>query len=114
MAKAAHKIIIFFLVVLAKRYIVCMGRSTRFANQAVQIRLAKFGCTNRPFYHIVAAKAHRARDNKPLDQIGTYDPLPNQYNEKLVSFNFEKLHKWINQGARPSKIVGMLLGKSNM
>jgi len=89
-----------------------MGRAAKFANQALKIRLARFGCSNRPFYHIVVAKTYRARDTKPLDKLGTYDPLPNEYNEQLVSINFEKLHIWLNKGARASKPVEMLLGES--
>lgn len=88
-----------------------MGRTKSFANQAIRIRLARYGCANRPFYHIVAAKAYRARDNKPLEQIGTYDPMPNDHNEKLVAINFEKLQNWFNRGARLAKPVETLLGE---
>lgn len=87
-----------------------MVRSVSFANQALRIRLALHGCTNRPFYHIIVSKAYRARDTKPLAQVGTYDPLPNDHNEKLVAINFEKLHFWINRGALPTRPVAMLLG----
>lgn len=89
------------------------GKSARFANQALKIRIAKAGCTNRPFYEIVVAKAYRARDTKPLDRIGSYDPLPNDYNEKLVNINFEKLHHWIRQGATPTRPIEILLGMIN-
>ncbi|KAM3824871.1 small ribosomal subunit protein bS16m-like [Vipera latastei] len=32
------------------------------------------GCTNRPFYQIIAAHNRHARDGKYLEQIGCYDP----------------------------------------
>ena len=86
------------------------GRTARFANQAVRIRLARYGCTNRPFYHIVAAKAYRARDNKPLERIGSYDPMVNDHNEKVIAINFERLHYWLRRGAKPAKPVEILLG----
>ena len=88
-----------------------MGATARFSNQAVKIRFARFGCANRPFYHIVAAKAYRKRDIEPLDRIGSYDPLPNDKNEKLVAINFEKLHYWMKRGAKPTKSVEILLGR---
>ena len=88
-----------------------MGGTARFSNQAVKIRFARFGCANRPFYHIVAAKAYRKRDIEPLDRIGSYDPLPNDKNEKLVAINFEKLHYWMKRGAKPTKSVEILLGR---
>ncbi|EGS22585.1 mitochondrial 37S ribosomal protein bS16m [Thermochaetoides thermophila DSM 1495] len=42
----------------------------------VKIRLARFGRTNQPFYNIVVAHARTARNSKPLEVIGTYDPVP--------------------------------------
>ncbi|RWA07156.1 hypothetical protein EKO27_g7939 [Xylaria grammica] len=42
----------------------------------VKIRLARFGRKNSPFYNIVVAHARTARNNKPLEVIGTYDPVP--------------------------------------
>jgi len=87
------------------------GKAARFANQALRIRLARFGCTNRPFYHVVVAKAYRPRDIKPIEQIGTIDPIPNNQNEILVAINFEKLHQWLNRGALPTPPVAKVLGK---
>lgn len=78
----------------------------------VVIRLALAGHkqANRPFYRIVAAYNKRARDGKYIEQLGSYDPLPNIYNEKLVSFNFDRIKYWIGCGAHPSKPVAKLLG----
>lgn len=45
-----------------------------------------------------------------IEQVGTYDPLVNQYNEKLVSLNFERIRHWIGQGAHISPPVAELLG----
>ncbi|KAM9758992.1 small ribosomal subunit protein bS16m [Menidia menidia] len=78
----------------------------------VVLRLALAGHkqANRPFYRIVAAYNKRARDSKYIEQLGTYDPLPNIYNEKLVSFNFDRIKYWIGCGAHPTKPVAKLLG----
>lgn len=76
----------------------------------VAIRLALGGATNRPFYRIVAAYNKRSRDGKYIEQLGSYDPLPNIYNEKLVSFNFDRIKYWMGCGAHPTKPVAKLLG----
>lgn len=75
------------------------------------IRLALGGATNRPFYRIVAAYNKRARDGKYIEQLGSYDPLPNIYNEKLVSFNYDRIKYWMGCGAHPTKPVAKLLGQ---
>jgi small subunit ribosomal protein S16 len=35
----------------------------------VRLRLARFGCRNRPFYRFVAIDARKARDAKPLEYV---------------------------------------------
>ncbi|XP_053307362.1 28S ribosomal protein S16, mitochondrial [Spea bombifrons] len=82
----------------------------RYHGGHVVIRLALGGCANRPFYRIVAAHNKRARDGKYLEQLGTYDPMPNVYNEKLVSLNMEQIKYWIGSGAHTTKPVAKLLG----
>ncbi|KPP65028.1 28S ribosomal protein S16, mitochondrial-like [Scleropages formosus] len=84
----------------------------RYHGGFVVIRLALGGCTNRPFYRIVAAFNKRARDSKYIEQLGTYDPLPNKYNEKLVSLNYGRIKYWIGCGAHTTKPVAKLLGLS--
>ncbi|XP_067826293.1 LOW QUALITY PROTEIN: 28S ribosomal protein S16, mitochondrial [Heptranchias perlo] len=78
----------------------------------VSIRLALGGCTNRPFYRIVAAHNKRARDGKYLEQLGSYDPMPNIFSEKLVSLNLEGIKYWLGCGAHMTKPVARLLGLS--
>lgn len=76
----------------------------------IRFALAGHKQANRPFYRIVAAYNKRARDGKYIEQLGSYDPLPNIYNEKLVSFNFDRIKYWIGCGAHPTKPVAKLLG----
>ncbi|VEN40495.1 unnamed protein product [Callosobruchus maculatus] len=71
------------------------------------IRLLRQGCTNRPFFHIV----RRKNQYRPvIEQVGTFDPLPNEHNEKLTSLNYERIRHWIGNGAHVSKPVEQLLG----
>lgn len=77
---------------------------------AKAIRLVRYGCTNRPFYHVVIIDVKRQQKAPPLEQVGVYDPIPNVYNEKLVSFNYERIQYWLTKGAQVSKPVAELLG----
>lgn len=45
-----------------------------------------------------------------IEQLGSYDPIPNVRNEKLVAFNFERIQYWIARGAQLSTPVAELLG----
>ncbi|KAM6184845.1 small ribosomal subunit protein bS16m [Rhynchocyon petersi] len=76
------------------------------------IRLALGGCTNRPFYRIVVAFNKYSRDGRFVEQLGSYDPLPNSHGEKIVALNLERIRHWIGCGAHLSKPVEKLLGLS--
>ncbi|XP_054278549.1 probable 28S ribosomal protein S16, mitochondrial [Macrosteles quadrilineatus] len=74
------------------------------------IRFVRMGCTNRPFYHIVVAARKREQHDQCIEQVGSYDPLPNEKNEKLVAINFERVSYWIGQGVGVSRPVSELFG----
>lgn len=78
----------------------------------VMLRLARHGCTNRPFFHLVAIHNKFARNSgRALEQLGTFDPMPNNHNEKLVSLNVERIKYWLAIGAHPTPPVSHLLGR---
>ncbi|NWX88706.1 RT16 protein, partial [Nothoprocta pentlandii] len=77
----------------------------------VVIRFALGGCTNRPFFRIVAAHSKRARDGKYLEQLGCLDPLPNAHGEKVAGLNVERLRHWLGCGAQLSRPAEKLLGR---
>lgn len=80
-----------------------MGAGIKGVRQAKKplttLRLAYYGCPNRPFYHIVATKKLIARNRGYYEPVGFYDPMPNDRNEKLVSLNMERIKYWLSQGA---------------
>ena len=41
----------------------------------VKIRLRRAGAKKAPFYRVVVADSHFARDGRFIEEIGTYDPL---------------------------------------
>uniref|UniRef100_A0A0K8TSX7 Small ribosomal subunit protein bS16m n=1 Tax=Tabanus bromius TaxID=304241 RepID=A0A0K8TSX7_TABBR len=81
-----------------------------YKHSAKIIRFARHGCTNRPFYHIVVMERKKDQFQPVIEQVGSYDPLTNEHNEKLVSFNFERIRYWMGKGAHLSTPVAELLG----
>ncbi|CAI8055907.1 28S ribosomal protein S16, mitochondrial [Geodia barretti] len=75
----------------------------------VRIRLALHGCTNRPFYHIVVAPSKAPRNGRHLEQVGSYDPMPNYNGELLVGLNLDRIKYWMGVGAQPTVAVYKLL-----
>ncbi|MCJ1353789.1 MAG: 37S ribosomal protein S16, mitochondrial [Icmadophila ericetorum] len=82
----------------------------------LKIRLARFGKANAPFYNIVVAKARSPRNSKPLEVLGTYDPVPKPqpFNAPGKSFKDIKLDTarakyWLGVGAQPTDMARRLL-----
>jgi small subunit ribosomal protein S16 len=81
----------------------------------VRIRLARFGKRNNPFYNIVVAHARTARNSKPLEVLGTYDPVAitpensRQRPFKDVKLDVSRAKYWIGVGAQPSDSAWKLL-----
>ncbi|KAG9983165.1 hypothetical protein KCU78_g21163, partial [Aureobasidium melanogenum] len=83
----------------------------------LKIRLARFSKRHAPFYNIVVAHARTARGSKPLEVLGTYDPIPKtptDGNETAKKFKDIKLdiHRakyWLGVGAQPSEPAWRLL-----
>lgn len=75
---------------------------------SVKIRLARHGAKKRPFYRIVVADNDSPRDGKFLENVGTYNPLPEPADIQLKT---ERIRYWMEQGAIPSATVKDLLKK---
>lgn len=61
-------------------------------------------------YSLFYFQAKKDKHAPVIEQLGTYDPLPNEYNEKLVALNYERIRYWIGNGAVTSKPVEQLFG----
>ncbi len=67
---------------------------------AVRIRLKRVGATHRPYYRIVVADSKSPRDGRFIENVGTYDPLPNP---SVVNVKEDRLRYWLSVGAMPSE-----------
>ena len=74
------------------------------------MKLVNRGCSNRPFFHMVVIKSTypNSRHIDPLEQLGTYDPLPNAHNEKLVAVNLERVQHYLAGGVHLSRPVAQV------
>ncbi|CAE6479026.1 unnamed protein product [Rhizoctonia solani] len=86
----------------------------------VRLRLACHGQRNRPFYHIVAINVRKARDAKPIEKLGEYDPIPKplpenpSVTEKRITWDADRIQYWLGVGAQPSPTVARLLEMANL
>ena len=75
----------------------------------VKIRLRRVGAKKAPFYRVVVADSHFARDGRFIEEIGTYDPLTEP---ATIKIDMERAKYWISNGAQPTDTVRGLLKKS--
>ncbi len=76
----------------------------------VQLRMKMLGRKHRPFFRICAIDSRRPRDGRPLEELGTYDPMIHE-TDKRYSINKERVEYWLSVGAQPSDRVAVLLKK---
>ncbi|KAJ5754657.1 Ribosomal protein S16 [Penicillium manginii] len=91
----------------------------------LRIRLARFGNKHQPFYNIVVAQARSARGSKPLEVIGTYNPLPAARTDvsdatsaprafKDITLDKVRAKYWLGVGAQASDPVWKLLNLARL
>ncbi|MFZ3264327.1 MAG: 30S ribosomal protein S16 [Terriglobales bacterium] len=70
------------------------------------IRLARFGARKQPYYRVVVIEKERARNGRPVEVVGTYNP---RTNPATVDFKRERVTYWVSKGAKCSERVTKLL-----
>lgn len=75
----------------------------------VSLRLTRKGSKDRPFYKIVAIDSRARRDGRPIEQLGSYNPMEEGVN---YAIDLEKAEKWLSNGARPSETVNSIIRKA--
>jgi len=77
----------------------------------VVIRLARGGAKKKPFYRIMVADRRRAATGRALEQVGFFNPIAKEGEERL-RVDRERVEHWISMGAKPSDRVAKLLKES--
>jgi small subunit ribosomal protein S16 len=75
------------------------------------IRLKRMGTLKKPFHRIVVVDKRKARDSRPIETLGFYDPKTEPANVKV---NKARAEYWLGVGATPSAIVKTLLKKQGV
>ena len=72
------------------------------------------GKKKQPTYRVVAAESRRARSGAFLEILGTYEPrgISAANPETVTKIDNEKVVRWLQQGAQPTKRVAKLLKTS--
>ncbi|XP_076293551.1 mitochondrial ribosomal protein S16 [Lasioglossum baleicum] len=83
-------------------------------NFAKVIRFVRYGCANRPFYHIVVMNPKLDQRAPPIEQLGSYDALTNKFNERLIALNLERIQYWLGHGVEVSKPVAQIFGLAGL
>ena len=84
--------------------------SSLLSSMPVRLRLALHGRRHNKIFHIVAMNQRSARNSRPIETLGIYDPrLPLGQTYKTIEWSVDRLKWWLERGALPSKPVVKLL-----
>jgi small subunit ribosomal protein S16 len=77
---------------------------------AVRIRMKLMGRKHRPYYRIVAIDHRQPRDGRVLEELGSYDPMMANTDER-VTLAAGRIKYWMGVGALPSENVAIFIKK---
>jgi len=72
------------------------------------IRLARTGARKQPHYRVVVIEKERARNGRPVEVVGTYNP---RTNPATVELKRERVEYWVSKGARMSDRVNKIMSQ---
>jgi small subunit ribosomal protein S16 len=72
------------------------------------IRLARFGARKQPYYRVVVIEKERARNGRPVEVVGTYNP---RTHPATFDLKRDRIEHWVSKGAQPSDRVSKLLAQ---
>ena len=75
----------------------------------LMIRLARVGARKQPHYRIVVIEKARARNGRPVEVVGTYNP---RTTPASVELKRDRVEYWVSKGAQMSERVNKLFSKT--
>lgn len=72
------------------------------------IRLTRVGARKQPQYRVVVIEKERARDGRPVEVVGTYNP---RTDPASIELKRERIDYWVSKGAKMSDRVSKLVAK---
>ncbi len=74
----------------------------------LMIRLTRTGARKQPQYRVVVIEKERARNGRPVEVVGTYNP---RTNPASIELKRDRIEYWISKGAQMSERVGKIFSK---
>ena len=74
----------------------------------LMIRLSRTGARKQPHYRVVVIEKERARNGRPVEVVGTYNP---RTNPASIELKRERIDYWVSKGAKMSERVGKIVAK---
>ena len=75
----------------------------------LMIRLSRTGARKQPQYRVVVIEKERARNGRPVEVVGTYNP---RTNPASIELKRERIDYWVSKGAKLSDRVNKIVSKS--
>jgi small subunit ribosomal protein S16 len=73
------------------------------------IRLSRTGARKQPQYRVVVIEKERARNGRPVEVVGTYNP---RTNPASIDLKRERIDYWVSKGAQMSARVNKIVSKA--
>jgi len=80
----------------------------RNSSSVLTIRLSRRGARKQPHYRVVVIEKERARNGRPVEVVGTYNP---RTNPATIDLKRDRVEYWVSKGARMSDRVSKLVSK---
>jgi small subunit ribosomal protein S16 len=74
----------------------------------LMIRLSRTGARKQPQYRVVVIEKERARNGRPVEVVGTYNP---RTDPASIELKRERIDYWVSKGAKMSDRVGKIVAK---
>jgi small subunit ribosomal protein S16 len=74
----------------------------------LMIRLARIGARKQPYYRVVVIEKERARNGRPVEIVGTYNP---RTNPASVELKRPRIDYWVSKGAQMSSRVSKIVSR---
>jgi small subunit ribosomal protein S16 len=74
----------------------------------LMIRLSRTGARKQPQYRVVVIEKERARNGRPVEVVGTYNP---RTNPASIELKRERIDYWVSKGAKMSDRVSKIVSR---
>ena len=74
----------------------------------LMIRLSRTGARKQPHYRVVVIEKERARNGRPVEVVGTYNP---RTTPASIELKRERIDYWVSKGAKMSDRVSKIVSR---